>query len=147
MRSNGNTDVELAEVIDEELARLPGALSLGPGSLLPGRNERRGSRPAVGTAGWNDLVSAFARRELFRGRLASRGVVVTGALLGTFLTQQVATASLPTALAGATLKGAALARGQSDRGGGASTFRRGAPMNGALPLDGDRPNQAVRWPS
>lgn len=108
--SGGDADADagLAEVIDQELAQLPEryrtALVL---CCLEGKSGEEAARELgrpVGTI-WYQLSRG---RELLRGRLASRGVVVTGAALGTYLTQQATAASLPSALAGATLKGAAL---------------------------------------
>ena len=105
---------QLRPVLDEELDRLPEKYRM---PLVLCYLQGKSSEAAAQEMGWPKgtlLTRAAKARELFRDRLLRRGVVVTGALLGTLLLEKAGSAAVSVSVAASTVKIASLlAAGQS----------------------------------
>jgi RNA polymerase sigma factor (sigma-70 family) len=112
---------DLRPVLDEEVNRLP-EVYRGPFVLcyLEGKTTDEASRQLGCPKG--TVLSRLARaREQLRGRLARRGLTPSAGLFAAILTETIASASLPPALADATAKAAMqFAVGQTATGGAVS---------------------------
>jgi RNA polymerase sigma factor (sigma-70 family) len=100
---------EMRVVLDDELNRLPEKYR-APLLLcyLEGKTNEQAAEDLgcpIGSMSWR----LEKGRELLRQRLTQRGLALTGTLLATGLSAEVATAAVPTTLADATLKSALLA--------------------------------------
>jgi RNA polymerase sigma factor (sigma-70 family) len=109
---------DLRQALHQEVDRLPERYRL-PFVLC--YLEGKTNEEAADLLGWpkGTVLSSLARaRERLRGRLTRRGLVLTAGLLAAALSQDSATAGLPTALAESTLKAAILfAAGRGAAGG------------------------------
>src|SRR5262249_13832151 len=97
---------DLRPVLDEEINRLPPKYSL-PIILcyFEGKTHEQAAREIGCPKGTID-VRLMRARERLRGRLARRGLALSGGLLATVFTEKAASAALPSALSDAALRAA-----------------------------------------